>query len=203
MNIKSLILPILAGTFAASVSLAQIPRSAGFAQPQGGTVNRTTVNRAPVISGTGHWTGGNWNHSNWNGSHGDWHHHHNFDNRFFFAGSFGFPFWGFGYPYGYSSYPYGYYPGAYYGYGAGYYSPAYSGYYSGGGYGYGYGNQSGGYGYRSNSSQVVQLQRRLRADGYYRGAIDGIMGPRTRSALRAYQRDRGTADYSQSTPRLY
>jgi Putative peptidoglycan binding domain len=195
MNIKSLILPILAVAFAASVSLAQMPRSAGFAQPQGGTVNRATV--APS---NGHPVGGTWN-----GARGDWR-HHDFDrgrDRFFFAGSFGFPFWGLGYPYGYSYYPYGYYPGGYYGYGYGYYPPAYPGYYSGGGYGYGYGNQSDGYGYRSNVSQVVQLQRRLKAAGYYRGALDGIMGPRTRSALRAYQRDRGMADYGQPTPPPY
>jgi Putative peptidoglycan binding domain len=27
--------------------------------------------------------------------------------------------------------------------------------------------------------------------GYYHGAIDGIMGPATRSAIRAYERDHG------------
>jgi Putative peptidoglycan binding domain len=181
MNKKSLIIYLLAGTLVASGAIAgSPPHSGGIAATQAGSVNR-----APVTSGTGHWTGGNWNHGNWNGSHGDWHHHHFDGDRFFFAGSFGFPFWGLGYPgWGYG-YGYPYYPGSYYG--AGYYTPGYypgySGYYSG-----------GSYGYSNRRSQVAQIQRRLRAAGYYRGSIDGVMGPRTRSALRAYQRDRGMAD---------
>jgi peptidoglycan hydrolase-like protein with peptidoglycan-binding domain len=39
---------------------------------------------------------------------------------------------------------------------------------------------------------VTELQRRLARAGYYDGAIDGIMGPATRRAIRAYQRDRGS-----------
>jgi peptidoglycan hydrolase-like protein with peptidoglycan-binding domain len=38
---------------------------------------------------------------------------------------------------------------------------------------------------------VTELQRQLSRDGYYSGAIDGIMGPETRRALRAYRNDRG------------
>jgi peptidoglycan hydrolase-like protein with peptidoglycan-binding domain len=38
---------------------------------------------------------------------------------------------------------------------------------------------------------VTELQRRLARGGYYDGAIDGIMGPATRRAIRAYERDRG------------
>lgn len=88
-----------------------------------------------------------------------------FHNRtFVFIDTFGFPFF---YPYPYYPYPYyGYYP-----YGYGY---------------YGYNN----YGY-GNGSSVVELQRRLARAGYYHGRIDGIMGPQTRRALRAYQRDHG------------
>jgi hypothetical protein len=100
-------------------------------------------------------------------------HHH--DSDFFFFGGFGFPFWGVGYPYWGYPYPYpygyGYYP---------YYGSPY----------YGYGASS--YGGSGSYSGVVQLQRRLVRAGYYHGRIDGIMGPRTREALRAYQRDHHT-----------
>jgi hypothetical protein len=97
--------------------------------------------------------------------------------------NFGFPFFPFfGSPF---YYPYPYYPYGYGGYG---YQSGYDQY----GYG-GYGYQ-GGYG---NGSSVVQLQRRLARAGYYHGAIDGIMGPATRRALRAYERNhnqRGMTD---------
>jgi Putative peptidoglycan binding domain len=60
----------------------------------------------------------------------------------------------------------------------------YYGYYP---YGYGYyGYNAYGYG---NGSSVVELQRRLARAGYYHGRIDGVMGTKTRRALRAYQRD--------------
>jgi len=95
-------------------------------------------------------------------------------NRFVFVDSFGFPFWGWGWGWGWG-YPYGYY----------------------GGYGYGYPYGYGGYGYQGygNGSSVVQLQRRLARAGYYHGAIDGIMGPATRRALRAYERTRNQRPY--------
>ena len=94
-------------------------------------------------------------------------------NNVVFIGDFGFPgWWGWGWGpwWGWGgSYPYGYYG---YGYGAGYY-----------GSGYGYGDSSG--------SRVAELQSRLARTGYYHGAIDGIMGPATRRAIRAYERHRG------------
>jgi len=114
-------------------------------------------------------------------------------NRVVFIGDFGFPgWWGWGWPYwgwGYG-YPYGYGYGYPYGYGYGY--PY------GYGYGYGYGgNQYGdsGYGRYGDSSRgrVAELQRRLARAGYYRGAVDGVMGPQTRRAIRAYERDHGYA----------
>ena len=37
------------------------------------------------------------------------------------------------------------------------------------------------------------IQTRLRAYGYYRGAIDGIYGPGTRNAIEAYARDTGNS----------
>lgn len=49
------------------------------------------------------------------------------------------------------------------------------------------------YGYNSldPSQVIVNVQRELRREGYYRGSIDGLIGPMTRSALERYQRDRG------------
>jgi Putative peptidoglycan binding domain len=90
---------------------------------------------------------------------------------FVFIGDFGFPWWwGWGWgPWwgGGWGYPYGYYGG----YGSG----------------YGYGD--------SSQSRVAELQRRLASAGYYHGAIDGIMGPATRRAIRAYERDHARAAY--------
>ena len=108
-----------------------------------------------------------------------------------FAGGYygGYPYYG---SY-YSGYPYGGYP---YGYGFGYntyYTPGYP--YAG--YGNTYYNSANPYSYsrysyRShNDSVVVRVQERLARAGYYRGAIDGVMGPRTRYAIRAYERSHG------------
>jgi hypothetical protein len=130
--------------------------------------------------GMGTWNGRNWSGSNWGGG---WHHHHN-NNDIIFIGDFGFPWWwgwGWGYPYyGYDyGYPYGY---GYGDYGYGYpYGGYYGSYYGGTGYGNGY----------PTHSRVAQLQRRLARAGYYSGAVDGIMGPATRRAIRAYERDHG------------
>lgn len=42
------------------------------------------------------------------------------------------------------------------------------------------------------------IQQRLRAYGYYRGAIDGAFGPGTRNAIEAYARDTGNTGATQS-----
>ena len=141
------------------------------------------------------WSGRNWNGRNWNGN---WNHHGH--NNVIFIGDFGFPgWWGWGwggYPYGgYPYYGYGYgYPYGYYGYGYGYGDPGYGygDYGYGNGYGYGYGN-SGQYS-SPTRSKVAELQRRLARAGYYRGSVDGILGPQTRRAIRAYESDHGYAD---------
>lgn len=80
---------------------------------------------------------------------------------------------GFGYPYSYGYYPYGYYGSYPYGYNYGYYS------YNQPGYTYG------------NGSVIITVQTRLARAGYYHGPIDGVMGPGTRWAIRAYERDHG------------
>src|SRR6266566_2176770 len=136
------------------------------------------------------WSGRNWNGRNWNNWNGNWRHHHG-HNDVVFIGDFGFPWWwGWG-----SYYPWGY-PYGYYGYGDGYgYGGGYGGGYGDGGYGYNYGQRQPGYGYGSGTrSRVVELQRRLARAGYYNGSVDGVMGPQTRRAIRAYERDHGYAD---------
>jgi hypothetical protein len=137
-----------------------------------------SAGRGFVSSSPGSFHSGNWNHCH--GGHSS------------FVFSFGYPF--FGYPFGYGYYPYGY---GYYPYGYGY-GPGYYGYgpggYGAGYYGNGYnGNTYYANGYASYGSRVARLQQQLARAGYYRGAIDGIMGPRTRYALRAYQHDHGVA----------
>jgi len=192
MNAKKLVvLAVAVGLFAISSASvqAQMHRNAGF-------VSHASTSHSFVRPGMGTFHGGNW-------GGGDWHHHHH-DNSFIFIG--GLPFFGFGYPFGYPygygyGYPYGYYPPPppYYGggyYGSGYYGGGYhgNGYYGGGSYGpvyasYAYGSRSG------SGSSVVRLQQSLSRAGYYRGPIDGIMGSRTRYALRAYQHDHGAGNY--------
>ena len=56
---------------------------------------------------------------------------------------------------------------------------------------YGYNDDSYG-----NVRLVVEVQRRLARAGYYHGAIDGILGPQTRRAIRAYERDHSKPAYS-------
>ncbi len=79
--------------------------------------------------------------------------------------------------------------GGYYFWNLGYWYPAfgYSPYYNNYAYSepiYGYNNLDPG--------QVIQnVQLALRDQGYYPGAIDGLIGPQTRAALSAFQRDRG------------
>jgi hypothetical protein len=142
------------------------------------------------------WNGRNWNGRNWNNWNGNWHHHGH--NNVIFIGDFGFPGWwgwgwgagwGWGYPYGYYGYGYPYYG---YGYGYGYPGYGYGDYGYGNGYGYGY--SSGGQYSSPTRSRVAELQRRLARAGYYHGSIDGVLGPQTRRAIRAYEADHGYAD---------
>ena len=49
--------------------------------------------------------------------------------------------------------------------------------------------------YGSAGQEVRQIQTKLKAAGYYTGAVDGIFGSQTRAAVKAFQRDCGlTAD---------
>lgn len=52
------------------------------------------------------------------------------------------------------------------------------------------------------SDMVADVQRRLNALGYDAGSVDGQMGPRTRTAIAAYQRDAGLAQTGEASPAL-
>ncbi|PYJ25614.1 MAG: hypothetical protein DME91_03030 [Verrucomicrobia bacterium] len=192
MNSKSILfLSLFAAITLATSGLDAAPHGGGHStsMPMGGG---RTFTRGGTGTWSGHrWNGGNWSGRNWNNWGGDWHHHHHHNNnQVIFIGDFGFPlWWGWGYPWWGWGYPYGYgygYPPYGYGYGGYGYDYGQPGYGPYGGYGY------GGYGNGSHS-RVAELQRRLARAGYYHGAVDGIMGPATRRAIRSYERDRGYA----------
>ncbi len=42
-----------------------------------------------------------------------------------------------------------------------------------------------------SATDVVELQDTLRRLGHYEGELDGLVGPKTRNAIRAYQRQAG------------
>ena len=112
--------------------------------------------------------------------HYDHHDHHDWDHH----GSHVIIRPSFGYGYGYGS-----------GYGSSYCDSPYYDSYPSRGYSY-YSRPTTIYrGYRASNSYsdglAVEVQRELRRRGYYRGPIDGDIGPGSRWAIRAYQRDRG------------
>jgi hypothetical protein len=110
--------------------------------------------------------------------------HHNHGR--YYGGHYG----GYGYPYGYGyGHGYGYgYRRPYWGYGYPYYGPSIGlSFYSRPTY---YTSRV----YRgsvADNSLAADVQRALRRQGYYYGSVDGIIGSGSRSAIRAYQRDRG------------
>ena len=122
----------------------------------------------------------NW-HSNWSRNHDHyWHGHRcHFNNGFWFVYDplLWYPYWG---DYGYGAYydP-SYYDGAYAE------TPAYD---ENSQYSHDpYANNS----HTENGARVSEVQRALAREGYYDGAVDGVMGAGTRRALRNYQRDHG------------
>jgi hypothetical protein len=103
--------------------------------------------------------------------------------RYYYSGGWGgwnYPYYGFSFgPSGYyGAYPYSYYTG--YPYSSSYYTPGYS----------------------DDTSTVAAVQRRLGELGYYHGIVDGIMGPRTRAAISAYESTHGLFVDGMITPRL-
>jgi hypothetical protein len=120
------------------------------------------------------------------GRFGNFHGHGRFFGPGF--GFYGYPWWwDWGYPY----YPY-YYPGPYYGYDGYYGNPYYGNQYYGSPY---YGNQY--YGSPSDrtgearSSPTKAVQAALAQRGYYRGPINGVLSPESRSAIRSFQARNG------------
>lgn len=99
-------------------------------------------------------------------SHWDHHHYYRPRSSVYFGLGLGYPYYGYGwgYPY-YGPYPYGY----------GYYTPRYSVYETA----------------ITDDATVAAVQRRLARGGYYHGAIDGVIGPGTRSAIRAFESKNG------------
>jgi hypothetical protein len=97
----------------------------------------------------------------------NWNHHGYYRPRsnFYFGVGLGYPYsgYGYGYPY-YGSYPYGY----------GYYAPRTTVYATSG---------------INDDATVAAVQRRLARGGYYHGSVDGVIGPGTRTAIRAFERN--------------
>jgi Putative peptidoglycan binding domain len=165
----------LAGALAASLPVAGQAASGhamgmGFA---GGGSQRPMGGSGRAM---GHAFGGRFGHGRFFGhdrfDHGrfadhDFFHHHN---RFIFVfdfASFGFPWWwgswwG-GYPYPYYGYPYDY---GYYDYG-----PAYD--------------------YEYWRGLAVSVQSELARRGYYHGEVDGMIGSRSRAAIKEFQASKG------------
>jgi Ni/Co efflux regulator RcnB len=130
------------------------------------TVTRTDrTNTRPRITNdrtmANHWGNNRHRHRH----HRHYRHHRSRSNVFFGIG-LGYPYYGYGYPY-YGSYPYGY----------GYYSRPRAVIYAETAY--------------TDDATVAAVQRRLARGGYYRGAIDGVIGQGTRIAIRAYERNNG------------
>ncbi len=98
-----------------------------------------------------------------------WNHHRYYRPRssFYFGLGLGYPYsgYGYGYPY-YGAYPYGY----------GYYAPRTTVYAPSN---------------INDDATVAAVQRRLARGGYYHGSVDGVIGPGTRSAIRAFERNNG------------
>ncbi|MDP9100435.1 MAG: peptidoglycan-binding protein [Verrucomicrobiota bacterium] len=98
-----------------------------------------------------------------------WNHHGYYRPRsnFYFGVGLGYPYdgYGYGYPY-YGAYPYGY----------GYYAPRTTVYATRG---------------INDDATVAAVQRRLARGGYYHGSVDGVIGPGTRTAIRAFERNNG------------
>jgi hypothetical protein len=144
-----------------------------FSTASAGTPRTFTGTTSRWQSGTGNYRAGSVGTNHWSGNNNNNHHHrHHHRSSFVFIGDFGYPF---GYPYWWYDdfYPYGYN-----------YDPAVY-------------EDAAAYG----GSMVAQVQTRLARAGYYRGAIDGVVGPETRRAIRAYQRSNGLrADGAISKP---
>ena len=181
-------------TLISGIALGLIAVPAAEAQRSGNRAGATTSNartQSSVSSGGrtqfahrgDRWRGGGdrgdrWrnrgdgNRNRWdNHRGGNWRHRRHYP-RYYprYSSFYGYPF-GYGYPLGYG---YGY---PYFGASAALYYNGYHPYRSAG--------------YARGGSVVAEVQQELARAGYYRGAIDGIIGQGTRNAIRAYERAHG------------
>ncbi len=131
-------------------------------------------------------------HPDWDRHSDHWWNGHccRFINGFWVIFDLGFyPWWPYGYPY-YGYYPYNYYPSNYY-----YPSDNYSYGYDPGAYDNGDGGYYGSGAYDSSDQYtdrtIADVQTQLAREGYYRGDIDGVLGPETRRAIVSFQSDHG------------
>jgi len=157
----------------------------GAGQVRSGNNLPTNWRNHVVAQHSGNWQR-NWDRSRdhvWRG------HHCRFINGSWVIFDFGFdPWWPYWYPYDY--YRYGYYGDPY----------AYdSSYYDAGAYDDAYADQNG-YADQSTNSIVAAAQERLAREGYYRGQIDGVVGPETRRAIARYQSNHGLRVNGNLTP---
>lgn len=120
--------------------------------------------RAPAAIGEHGWGGG----GHWGGHYGHYGRRYGYYGGFYGFGwpyyDYGWPYYDYGWPY---DYDYGYYPDYY------------------------YSQPSTTVIIRQHGSLDARVQRALKNDGYYRGAIDGDIGPESRAAIRGYQRAHG------------
>jgi len=167
---------LLAGAVAASLPVA-VQAASGHGMGMGSVGGGSHHDMGGVGRGGGHAFGGRFGHGRFFG-HDRFFAHDRFDHRrfdddrffrhhrrFFFVFdfvSFGFPWW-YGYPYGYYGYPYDY------------------GYYD-----YGPAND---YDYWRGLAASVQSE--LSRRGYYHGEVDGVIGSRSRAAVKEFQASKG------------
>ena len=168
------------GRFAGNRTAAFNSRTYSRGNANVGAGNRTVANRSNLSNQgrvTGRYNASTW-HRNWSHGQDHWWHGHrcHFQNGYWFLYD---PFLWYPYGYGYGYYPYdGYYDSSYYDNGS-------------------YPVQEYEAGPQTNQSEytgdarVSDVQSALAREGYYDGAVDGVLGPATRRALRNYQRDHG------------
>jgi hypothetical protein len=152
---------------------------------------RYSANR---YAGTGSYVGRQYNGTRYYGRTGYYgNNYYGGGTRYYYGGGYypnygyssGWPYSNWGYGTSWGSYPYSYYGG----YPNGGYS--YYGSYPYRGYNNDYSYYTPSYGY--NASMVSAVQRRLGQLGYYRGVVDGVIGPQTRGAIAAFESRNGLA----------
>jgi peptidoglycan hydrolase-like protein with peptidoglycan-binding domain len=63
----------------------------------------------------------------------------------------------------------------------------------------GRGHKASGQTQKMNRQQVKMAQQKLKSEGFYRGRIDGVMGPQTRLAMTRFQQESGSSSMGRQT----